>query len=164
MLRDRLFSRFGAPRGFTLVELLVVIAIIGILAGIVLASLGSTRQRGAVAGVAANLATMRTSAAIFSSNAGYSYDGFCVSTANNGGDRHLDAAKNAAGISAATVIDGIGAAGQATCNDGVGGFATEVPLGNLVSPSGQFWCVDYNGYSGTTSASTLTSAADYTCN
>ncbi|HYF13000.1 MAG TPA: prepilin-type N-terminal cleavage/methylation domain-containing protein [Candidatus Paceibacterota bacterium] len=151
-------------RGFTLIELLVVIAIIGILAGIVLASLGSVRQRGAVAGIGANLAGMRTAAELFSQANAQSYDGYCASTATNGGRRALDAAKSAAGVTAATSIDAASGVNTVTCNDGAAGWAAEISLGSLVTPSGQFWCVDFNGFSGTTSAANFAAATDYTCN
>ena len=151
----------GFKRGFTLIELLVVIAIIGILAAIVLVSLGNVRQQGANTGIGANLSGMRTAAELYNQANGNTYDGFCASTGTNGGARAMDAAKKAAGVTSATGVDAAGAANTATCNDGQTGWAAEVPL---ASPTSNFWCVDYNGFSGTTTATSFGSATDYTCN
>ena len=61
-------------KGFTLIELLVVIAIIGILASIVLVSLGNARQKGADAGIQGNLDSIRTQAEVYASNNSNVYD------------------------------------------------------------------------------------------
>jgi prepilin-type N-terminal cleavage/methylation domain-containing protein len=51
-------------RGFTLIELLVVIAIIGILASVVLASLGSSRAKARIAAAQGTMRSVQTGAAV----------------------------------------------------------------------------------------------------
>lgn len=51
-------------KGFTLIELLVVIAIIGILASVVLASLGSSRAKARVAAAQGTMRSIQTGAAV----------------------------------------------------------------------------------------------------
>ena len=51
-------------RGFTLIELLVVIAIIGILASVVLASLGSSRAKARVAAAQGTMRSIQTGASV----------------------------------------------------------------------------------------------------
>ncbi|MEK7613173.1 MAG: prepilin-type N-terminal cleavage/methylation domain-containing protein [Patescibacteria group bacterium] len=149
-------------RGFTLIELLVVIAIIGILAAIVLVALGNVRQRGANAGIGANLAGMRTAGELWNASNGNTYDGFCGSVTQNGGKRFLDAAVVASGITIPTVLidQSSDTASRATCNDSLTGWMAEVPL---ATPNTQFWCADYNGFSGTTTAANISGAGDVQC-
>lgn len=151
----------GLKRGFTLIELLVVIAIIGILAAIVLVSLGNVRQRGANTGVGANLSGLRTAAELYAQT-NNTYVGFCASTGTNGGANAIAAARSAAGVTTGinTTLATGGSNGVTTCHETASAWAVESPL---ASPNTQFWCVDSNGFSGT---STLTSlaASDTTCN
>ncbi len=73
--------KFTLRKGFTLIELLVVIAIIGILAGIVLVSLGGARTRAKDTRIISDLSQLRTEAEIL-----YSSDGSYVNVDETKGE------------------------------------------------------------------------------
>jgi prepilin-type N-terminal cleavage/methylation domain-containing protein len=141
--------RNNKNKGFTLIELLVVIAIIGILSAVVLASLNSARDKGADTAIKANLANLRSQAAIYYDNNADSYDDGVNAVCDVdvvGGPKSLtegiNAAKVAGGILTATTRDAIGSAGTATCNDTATGWVAQVPL-----KTAGFYCVDSTGAS-----------------
>jgi len=72
--------------GFTLVELLIVIAIIGILAGIVLVSMGNVRDRARKASLQSTLSSITTIAALCINDGGNILD----PAATNGGGNICD--------------------------------------------------------------------------
>ncbi len=72
-------------RGFTLIELLVVIAIIGILASVVLASLGSSRAKARVAAAQGTMRSIQTGAAVCINDASPVAPSFPTEKNNGGG-------------------------------------------------------------------------------
>ncbi|KND51382.1 MAG: hypothetical protein ABA06_03675 [Parcubacteria bacterium C7867-001] len=156
--------RKGHLTGFTLIELLVVIAIIGVLSSVVLASLNTARNKGTDASIKSNLSESRAQAELYYDANGNSYAGVCGTTAANGVktiNASVVAAKQAYDGGTSITVNGAGGATAATCNATAAGWAAEAPL--KTSGAGLF-CVDSTGVTATTSASTLASSADVTCN
>jgi type IV pilus assembly protein PilA len=134
-------KKIKSVRGFTLIELLVVIAIIGILSAVVLAALGSARQKGSDSAIQSNLQGIRSQAEIVANND--SSGSYVLVCSDPKITTILDAAVLASGSSGKDIDAGTAqVAGVVECHSTTVGYAVSSPL--ITNPS-QYWCVDSAG-------------------
>lgn len=131
-----------AHRGFTLIELLVVISIIGILSVFVLASLGTTRDKGRAASVKSNLVTLRTQADLYYATVGngsYGVQPFVTGAASS---CTVGVFSNTTVTKALEGADAANGSGNIVCRAGATYYYAAAAL-----PGGGWWCVDSTGAS-----------------
>ena len=154
-------------KGFTLIELLVVIAIIGILAGIIVVSMGGAQDSAHDARIKTTMDQMRASAALYGAN----HSGVMWKNVGTGTIAQTDLNTGVAGATLCefkvdtpdvdisttgghnflqtgdfkTLCGEVGATVVAYPIDATKWCAFKTPI-----PGGGDWCVDSDGYAGTT--------------
>ncbi len=153
--------QYTLQRGFTLIELLVVIAIIGILAAVVLTSLGGAQEGAQNSNIQQSLGTVSNAAQLHYNQNNFTYTDLCEDLVATGGT--LSDLANSIGF-IGTAIDGTATDDEdISCQDGTSAFAVTAPLlvdGEVGGGSEGFWCIDSSGFRGAVAAHTT----DTSCN
>lgn len=145
------FIMRNTQKGFTLIELLVVIAIIGILATIVLTSLGSARNKAKDAKVQGQLSSLRASAEIYYGDNSNSY-----ATLFTGNNTWASGNTNVSNI--LTAVNADNGAGTEFAGSSASAWAASAQLPSTVGGTASYFCVDSTG-SAKTHATAMTAGA-----
>ncbi|MFA6251912.1 MAG: prepilin-type N-terminal cleavage/methylation domain-containing protein [Candidatus Paceibacterota bacterium] len=148
-------------KGFTLIELLVVIAIIGILAGIIVVSMGAAQKQATDAKIQATMSQMRTAAQMYyTSNSSYGANG--VSTTS---DCTIASGMSAANTNYYNLCNSLSTKPVTTIGTTASAGTKFCAYATLTAPtSTTYYCVDSGGYSGNISSTTnCTTATAVTC-
>lgn len=134
-------------RGFTLIELLVVIAIIGILAAVVLTSLGGAQEGAQNSNVQQTLSSTAGAAQLYYNRNDFSYDGLCAELTSTG--EVLADLADSIGYITGTADNAAAADEEVACYDDVNVWAVSAPF--VVDgvtggdTTGGYWCIDSTG-------------------